>query len=279
MLQVFVVVWQLKPCLKPLRISDITSSLRFSFPEIQLRRPAGKLTRHSIGGYEAVLQQVEKQQAKMVSRYRHSWKERERQRLVKEAREFLLETISRQIFPAWYGTAWAFSGQTDRPGQGAIACGIFVATVLNHAGFALDRVRLGIQPSRYIITNLTGQENLWRLSGRSLKQIQREITRRGRNLYIVGLDKHTGFIFYDGRHQPVFIHASGQKGLRQVVAEELTVSETLRRSRYFILGQMLTEKMMEDWLTRRFIPISSDYYCQARALSRERAWRTGRRHG
>jgi len=261
-LQLCIFIWQIRPILAEFSFQP---GKIFPFPPASISfkrttRSPGKMLPAT--SYQAFLQQLEKTHKKIALRYQRCWKEKEKKRLVKESREFVLKSISEKIFPSWFGTAWSFSGKTDHPKEGSIACGIFVATVLNHAGFSLDRIRLGIQPSRYLITNLTGEETCWQLSGRSISEIKQELVKRGRNLYVVSLDKHTGFIFCDGRGKVIFVHSSGQKGIRQVVAEELEKSDTLKKSRYFILGAMFGEKMMEHWLTGKYLPVECDYYRQ-----------------
>src|ERR1700741_5295000 len=51
------------------------------------------------------------------------------------------------LLPCWYGTPWGFYGTTEEPGQGTIACGYFVTTVLRDAGCSLQRIKLAQYPS------------------------------------------------------------------------------------------------------------------------------------
>ncbi|MCM8769761.1 MAG: hypothetical protein NC911_08885 [Candidatus Omnitrophica bacterium] len=278
LIQIFLLVWQIKPWVNfsELSLPEVNLSFRFSMLPLKLHQPAIGGTRFPPSqSYFQILQTLEKNQERKSRLYRRSGRAETKKRLVKESRAYLLNILSREIFPAWYGTPWAFSGQTDQPGRGAIACGIFVSTVLKQLGFSLDRIRLGIQPSRYIITNLVGAENISFLSGCSLQAIKTEILRQGKNLYIVGLDKHTGFIFYDGCQPPYFIHSSGQAG--QVIKEPVENSETLKKSRYCILAPAFTDKMIENWLTKTYLSITTDYY-QGRSLTKIRS-RRGKKYG
>jgi len=212
--------------------------------------------------YDRIISSVERTRARSGAAYRRAGDDGRKQALLARDRDYLLAAVAQAIFPAWYGTPWGFSGRTEAPRAGTIACGIFVTTVLNHAGFDLDRIRLGVQPSGYIIANLTGEENVLRMSGRPVEAIREEVRRRGKNLYIVGLDKHAGFIYYDGKTDPVFVHSSHQKGVRKVVCEKLDESEPFRKSKYKILGRMFDDRMMESWVCRRPIPLSRDFYVE-----------------
>ena len=50
--------------------------------------------------------------------------------------------IIKKIVPYWYGTKWDFNGTSRIPGQGSIAYGYFVTTILEDAGINLSRNRL-----------------------------------------------------------------------------------------------------------------------------------------
>jgi hypothetical protein len=50
--------------------------------------------------------------------------------------------IDKKLLPYWLGTTWNFNGTTQVPGEGSIACGYFVTTLLRDAGVKLERVKL-----------------------------------------------------------------------------------------------------------------------------------------
>ena len=60
-------------------------------------------------------------------------------------KNYLFTTLSKKIFPSWYGTAWDFNGYTEKPLNGEIACGYFVTTTLKHIGFNLNRYKIAQQ--------------------------------------------------------------------------------------------------------------------------------------
>src|SRR5262249_19758928 len=61
---------------------------------------------------------------------------------LRRARQALRSAIVDTLLPAWIGTDWAFDGTTEEPGgAGGIACGYFVATILQHAGLRLESRR------------------------------------------------------------------------------------------------------------------------------------------
>ena len=74
----------------------------------------------------------------------------------------LLDTVRDELIPPWVGTEWAFYGTTQTPGEGEIACGYFVSTVLRDAGVKVERVKLAQQASEYIVKTFAEAEHVRR---------------------------------------------------------------------------------------------------------------------
>ena len=62
------------------------------------------------------------------------------------------------------------------------------------------------------------------------------IEEKGRNLYIIGLDNHTGFVLHDG-NDIWFIHSSGTFPFC-VVKDKIANAEVLLDSKYKVLGNL-----------------------------------------
>ena len=61
--------------------------------------------------YEIHRDALERRRVALAARYRRAPRA-ERRRLEDEAGALVLEQLSEQILPAWYGTPWAFHGTT-----------------------------------------------------------------------------------------------------------------------------------------------------------------------
>jgi len=110
------------------------------------------------------------------------------------------------ILPYWYGTPWDFNGTTQTPGEGSIACGYFITTVLQHAGVRINRVRLAQCASQQMIEEIIVNNQKRIFSNASMEKFTGHIKQQGFGLYIVGLDAHVGFLYNDGQ-EIYFIHA------------------------------------------------------------------------
>lgn len=75
--------------------------------------------------------------------------------LIDSARAYLFDRITEDILPAWHGTPWDFNGTTRTPRSGTIACGYFVNTVLQDAGFRLPRIKWSQMASEPITVKLS----------------------------------------------------------------------------------------------------------------------------
>jgi hypothetical protein len=138
------------------------------------------------------------------------------------------------LFSQWYGTPWNFNGTTTIPNKGSIACGYFVTTILQHAGCTIDRVKLAQKVSSTIIKQTCF--NISHYSNKPIEYFVKEIKNKGKGLYIVGLDCHTGFIYFGGE-EVYFIHAN--YGLPRCVLKEVAVtSSVLTASKYKMIGKL-----------------------------------------
>jgi hypothetical protein len=206
--------------------------------------PSAKAKRHSAAtatalGYADCKQRL----AKAKVRYRTAWP-----RLDKAAREkkFITAVVD-TIIPHWIGTPWDFNGTTETPGQGSIACGYFVTTVLRDAGLPLQRIKLAQCASEQMITTLVQPAHVQRYSNMPFERFLKALLQQGRGLYIVGLDNHTGFLYHDGQ-ELYFIHAS-YIGAKEVATEKAADALILRASRYRITGKLSAdEAVLERWV-------------------------------
>ncbi|MCU0326305.1 MAG: hypothetical protein MUF45_13780 [Spirosomaceae bacterium] len=147
-----------------------------------------------------------------------------------------LESNFKKLVPYWYGTRWSFNGTTQKPGDGSIACGYFVTTVLQDLGVQLNRSQLAQLPSEQMIKNLVSTEDIQRFNNTPIFTFLYQVKHSGKGLYVVGLDTHTGFILNDDSGT-WFIHSSGAFPFC-VVKQEASKAKILADSRYRVLGKL-----------------------------------------
>jgi hypothetical protein len=168
-----------------------------------------------------------------------------RHAILARARATALAAIRDDIIPRWYGTPWDFYGTTEIPGEGVIACGYFVSTVLRDAGFCVERVTLAQQPSEFIVKTFATEDAIWRYRSRAASVVSDEVRSHGDGLYAVGLDIHTGLIVVDGDRVD-FCHSSFLDPVA-VVCEPVRNSPGFA-SDYRIVGKLLSDEMLLAWL-------------------------------
>lgn len=144
--------------------------------------------------------------------------------------------LTDSLISCWYGTQWNFYGTTQIPGNGSIACGYFVTTVLQDAGIKLNRVKLAQCASEEMIKKLTIKSSIFRFRNQSLLAFAETIKQQEKGLYIIGLDFHTGFIYHTG-DELYFIHASYAEP-KVVRKEKVSESGVLAASKYKIIGKV-----------------------------------------
>ena len=165
--------------------------------------------------------------------------------LLDSARTILFNAITEKLLPCWYGTPWDFNGMTRVPGQGTIACGYFVNTVLQDAGFVLPRIRWSQSAAEPLTLKLAPDAERFR--DRTVSEVEAWLARQGDGLYKVGLDNHVGFITRRNG-KSLFVHSNYYHREIGVMAEPLDGDNPFAHSRYRIIGKLLNDRMMESWL-------------------------------
>jgi len=176
----------------------------------------------------------------------------DRDSVLDEARELLRATIREDLIPPWYGTTWAFYGTSQTPGQGTIACGYFVSTVLKHAGVRVHRVQLAQQASEHIVRTFADPAEVDYTSGRTPLEIVREVKARGAGLYVIGLDYHVGLLSWDGDGRVELCHSSVLPP-STVVCEDAARADAMV-SHVHVLGPLLTDRVVEAWIEGKGVP-------------------------
>ena len=70
---------------------------------------------------------------------------------------YWVNTVSNDLYLFWKDTPWDFNGTTNQPGQGTIACGFFVATLLQDMGLKVNRRKLSVCASSQMMKSLVPQ--------------------------------------------------------------------------------------------------------------------------
>lgn len=168
--------------------------------------------------------------------------------LIKATRTYLLNTITGSFFAHWYNTPWNFYGTTRIPGQGTIACGYFVTTVLQDAGFNIPRTAWAQLASETMMKKMN--PDLKRFSNVSMDDFEKQFSGKPDGLYIVGLDMHVGFISKtNGQLQ--FVHSSYYEPSTGVMSQPLQSHNPLNDSKYRVVGEILHKEMLVNWILNK----------------------------
>lgn len=195
-------------------------------------------------GYTALKAAIVHQRTQLGGNYARSTR---KDTVIATARNYLLTAIDAQ-FEHWKGTPWDFNGTTRVPREGSIACGYFVTTVLQDAGFDLPRYAWAQLAAEPMIRKVapTGKA----FSDRPLDEVETWLRQQGDGLYAVGLDNHVGFIRVKGG-KALFVHSNYYHREVGVMAEPLQGRNPLADSRYRYVGRLLDDAMVAHWLEQR----------------------------
>lgn len=200
-------------------------------------------TQVQASSYDQILKQITQERKELRRNYHKAKKNKTL--ILSQAGQSLNTMVTNKISPYWIGTPWSFNGTSSKPKSGSIACGYFVTTVLEHAGFKLNRYRLAQMASETMILRFTKRVKRYRQV--DFKKFLASIKKWGIGLYVVGLDNHTGFIQYDGKHI-YFIHSAfaWPFTVQKQLAKKSSILEV---SEYRVLGRLDNDKsLIKKWL-------------------------------
>src|SRR4030095_7836878 len=228
------------------------SKARVNGPDETLRLSNGRTT-NGRKNYKEAIAKIDAERTALASEYEQANTQAKKNEVIDRARNVITRSIVKDLFPFWYGTDWDFSGVTETPNQGKIACGYFVSTLLRDAGWKVERVRLAQQTSENIILSLTKEPHVKRFRRVAIEDFAKAVKEWGEGLYVVGLDIHTGFIVNSGG-EVYFIHSSYVEP-SEVVKERAVESRILSSSQYRVIGKLSADdQLITKWLLKSAIP-------------------------
>ena len=201
--------------------------------------------------YADVLSKIATERDALAKRWREAKGPKTRAAVLADARAAARRAIVEEVFPPWYGTPWDFNGTSQTPGEGNIACGYFVSTVLRDAGFKVERVRLAQQASEDIVKTLAKPDAIRRYSNKSPEEVIEALRAGEDGLFAVGFDFHVGFVVKEG-DTVTFCHSSWIKSGGVACEDPSTTGAWY--STYYVVGRLLDDPMLVSWLEGAAIP-------------------------
>ncbi len=197
--------------------------------------------------YEVMEAELKKSRIDLVNAYRKARSAEQKAAVEKDAR-IMLELIMPEMMRCWRGTGYDFNGVAERPGQGKIACGYFVSTLIRDAGFKVNRYKLAQQPSSNILRTFTDSENCELRVGEKYDTYADWLESMEPGIYLMGLDTHVGFVVVERNGDMKFLHSSGIDKAG-VVEESRDQAKAIKWSNWRMLGHFTADpEVIRMWL-------------------------------
>lgn len=197
--------------------------------------------------YSVLSESLEEHRRRLSADYRRTTSTTERMEILAQARK-LLELSLPRLMRCWLGTPWDFNGIAHEPGHGKVACGYFVSSVLQDAGFRVEWAPLAQQASQNILGTFLPPDDMKIRVGVDYEQFLSEVLSCGNGIHIVGLDSHVAFLVVTDGGEIHFIHSSGASPYC-VVDESREDARVLRRSNYRVTGNLTANsELIRNWL-------------------------------
>lgn len=162
-----------------------------------------------------------------------------------------------QIIPHWFGTPWAFSGYTDTPQKGEIACGYFVSTTLLHSGLNLNRYKLAQQSPENEALMLSLGDTVWVTQREQASQVLdfwRTTLRDG--LYFIGLGQsHVGYLLKQGNG--FYLIHSNYSAPQEVLVQRVEESVLMGFQKFHLTDLTFNQRLIKYWLNQETMPLQN----------------------
>ena len=203
--------------------------------------------------YAVLTKDLERWRVDLAERHKNARTAAGRAAVEGDAR-IILEKALPAMMHCWLGTPWDFNGTAKCPGAGKIACGYFVATVLQDACFRVDRYQLAQQASGNIMQSFLAKDACSLTVGEDYQAFASRVEKREPGVYLVGLDTHVAFLVI-GSGGFRFIHSSGSRPWC-VVDEGRADAGVLQRSSWRMLGNLTADPaVLRRWLKAEKIAV------------------------
>ncbi|MCL9804845.1 hypothetical protein NAT51_04900 [Flavobacterium amniphilum] len=170
----------------------------------------------------------------------------DKNQMIKKAGRRFLDEFTVKILPEWYTTPWTFTGHTEKPKQGSVACGYFVSTTLRDAGFNLNRYKLAQMAPLDEAKIIACGDSVKVYNNFDKAKFSAEMLKYEDGLYFVGLDFHVGFILKSSG-QIYFIH-SNYIGKAGVMKEDIQASKAIQSESYYVCSISGNKNLMKKWI-------------------------------
>jgi hypothetical protein len=204
--------------------------------------------------YKKLKSNVERQRSKLAQKYAKARTDSARKSVRAQAYPVLLEALSNDIWPVWYGTGWDYNGYTHKPRNGEIACGYFVSTTVRDCGFEMNRYDIAKKYSHSIVKTLCDNDRIQMIRNSDTTALFEYIASQPDDVYVIGLDNHVGFMLKNS--DGIFFVHSSYYDPNGVAKETAGLSSILASSDLFVLGHLATnDDLLHNWLTKSYVAV------------------------
>lgn len=204
--------------------------------------------------YSVLIGEIAHHRKKLATQYRNASTKEEREKVLLSTKNFLEITMP-ELMLCWLGTPWDYNGTASTPGDGKVACGYFVSTIMRDAGFEVQRIKLAQQASQNILRTFLPRDQLQIKVGVDYDEYMDSVRKQKHGIYIIGLDRHVGFLVNNNKGLN-FIHSGGVH--QRVVTESRTEAQSIKESRYRVIGNLTNNKeLLKKWLVQDSFPTQS----------------------
>ncbi len=201
-----------------------------------------------IESYEQVKQKVIQVKTAYATSYKKTDDNAEKQQLLNNSAEFLEGAIGNSLAKHWNGKGFDVAGFKKKHDPRKVWSNYFVASLLEDAGFKLNKYKFAAQPAQKIVLSLCDKQLLANLN--SLESVKAFTDHHGVGVYLLAFDDFLGILHNDGFRKDV-IHVAKYQNDR-VVRIPLNMAANFTKASNFSVGKLSgNPSILYAWLNNK----------------------------
>ncbi len=198
--------------------------------------------------YEQIKQKVFQVRTAYANSYKKTSDSKEKQQLLNNSAEFLEEVIGKSLSKQWKGKGGDVMGFKKKHDQTKVWSNFFIASILEDAGFKINKYKFAAQPAQKIVQSLCAKQMISNVN--TVQSIKNYTDHHGKGVYLIAFDESLGILHNDGFRKDV-IHVAKYQNDR-VVRIPLNMAANFSKASNFSVGKLSgNPSILYTWLNHK----------------------------
>jgi len=200
--------------------------------------------------YDNLIVGIEAKRKVFAKDYQNTKKNKETKQVIKNAGEFLEISIGKNLMQYWNGQKYQDKAYTFGPNGQKMESSYLILNLLSETGFKIDHQKFKEINELKAVQLLGNRKKTKQFT--YINELEDFVTNKGKGLYVLSFDEHTGFLYNDGKKMFLICKVS-----TTVILISTKYAQHLYEAERFSVNKLSDNtKLIEKWLLQE--PLTVD---------------------